>query len=306
MTDASTWPGLALEDWEPTYLTLHRWTQMAGKLKLALAPPANHWWHTTLRVGGRGLTTGAMPCGGGRQVELTFDLAEHVLRFDCSDGRRLGIDLRPVSVADFWGEFQDKLKELDIKAHIWPVPVEVSDATPFPEDQHHHDYDPAAAERLFGLLLQVDRVFRTFRGDWLGKVSPVQFYWGSFDLAVTRFNGARAPPRDGADAVQREAYSHAVISHGFWPGGDWPFGGRVDEPIFYGYAVPTPDGLKRRSVEPAAAGWNDSLGEFTLPLSAVRQADDPDAALLSFLRTSYAAAADLAGWDRASLERPQE
>ncbi|MGF1633185.1 MAG: DUF5996 family protein [Phycisphaerae bacterium] len=303
MPHLEPWPGLPLEAWEPTYLTLHRWLQMAGKLKLALAPPENHWWHTTLRVGGRGLTTGAIPCPGHRQVEVTFDFVDHAVRFDCSDGNRTGFDLKPMTVADFWAAFRAELDTLGVTARIRPVPVEVSDTTPFDQDTKHADYDAAAVERMWQVLLQADRVFRHFRGRFVGKVSPVQFYWGSFDLACTRFNGERAPARPDADPVTAEAYSHAVISHGFWPGGDWPFGGRVASPIFYGYAVPKPDGLEAAAVKPAEAGWNTKLGEFTLEYDAVRAAGDPDAALLDFLQSTYAAAADSAGWDRASLER---
>ena len=305
MDGQNDWPALPLDEWEPTYLTLHRWLQMAGKLALALAPPTNHWWHAAMRVDGRGLSTAALPAGGGRSLTLTFDFRESVLRFDCSDGQRLGMDLTPRTVRAFYDEFRQTLGRLDVTATIWPVPVEVPDVTPFDEDELHRDYDPDAAGRLYRILLGFDRLFRVFRGRFVGKATPPLFWWGSFDLAVNRFNGEEAPARPGTDPVTAEAYSHKVISAGFWPGGTSATGVRHDRPTLYAYAAPTPDGFSGATVRPDAARWHEAMGEFVLDYDALRRSADPDAAALDFLQSTYAAAADLAGWDRRPTRAPR-
>lgn len=297
------WPALSLTEWEPTYLTLHRWTQIVGKVRLAKDRWLNHWWHTTLYVDSHGLTTGSMSCDG-RQLSITFDFCTHRLSAHTSDKRTASFPLEPMSVADFYARTLSMLDELDVQVELWPVPVEVVDTTPFPEDHHHAAYDAEKVERLHRILLSVDRVFKTHRGWFLGKSSPVHFFWGAFDLAVTRFSGQRNPGPP-PDSVMGEAYSHEVISHGFWPGGDWPMGGRVDEAIFYAYAVPQPEGLAEASITPPAARYDEKLGEFVLPYEAVRRSADPDAILLDFMQSTYLAAARRAGWDLDALAHPR-
>lgn len=288
------WPALVLAEWEPTYLTLHRFVQVVGKVQLALAPPLNHWWHVTQRVTSRGLTTGTL-CGD-QYLAVTFDFVKHRLTAETRDGRTQSLALEPMSVADFHAGVLRMLERLRVDVRIWPVPVEVTDRTPFPEDHHHASYDRASVERFHRVLLAVDHVFNIHRGRFLGKSSPVHFFWGAFDLATTRFSGKRnpAPP---PDPVQREAYSHEVISHGFWPGGDFLDRGRVEEAVFYAYAVPEPAGLRRMRVEPPAAAYHDGFGEFLLPYDAVRTAPDPEATLLAFMESTYSAAARAASWD---------
>jgi hypothetical protein len=283
------WPELPLRAWEPTYLTLHRWTQILGKVALALAPVQNHWWHVTLRVGAEGLVTAPLPVAG-RLIELGLDFRSHRLRLRCSDGRDDGFDLQPMSVAEFYARTLDLLASIEVRPRIRPVPVEVADTTPFTEDQHHRDYDPVAVQRLHRILISSASVFARHRGRFLGKSSPVHFFWGAFDLAVTRFTG-RPNPGAPEDPVMREAYSQEVVSHGFWPGGDWALGGRVEEPIFYAYAVPEPAGFASARVVPEAARYERRLGEWILPYAAVRGAADPEATLLEFLESSYQAAA---------------
>jgi len=297
------WPALALAEWQPTYLTLHRWTQIVGKIRLATASWSNHWWQSALYVGTRGLTTSSMPCAG-RQLTLSFDFCSHELVGHTSDKRSESFALEPMTVAEFYRRTMALVASLGVDVHIWPVPVEVVDRTPFLEDQHHASYDREQVERLHRILLSVDAVFNRHRGGFLGKSSPSHFFWGAFDLAVTRFSGRRNPQPPG-DAVMGEAYSHEVISHGFWPGGDWPMGERVEEAVFYAYAVPAPAGFAEAEVRPSAARYSTSLGEFLLPYDAVRRADDPAAMLLDFMESTYAAAARLAGWDVESLRHPR-
>ena len=303
MTAARAWPELSLADWEPTYLTLHRWTQSAGKIRLALAPWMNHWWQTPLYVTSEGLTTSAMPYLD-RHLTLTLDFCAHRLVAHTSDDRRDGFALEPMAVADFYARVLELLARLDVDVAIWPVPVEVTDTTPFHQDRHHASYERGQVERLHRILLSAARVFTQHRGRFLGKSSPVHFFWGAFDLAVTRFSG-RLNPTPPEDPVMREAYSHEVISHGFWPGGDWPIGGRMEEAVFYAYAVPAPDGLPEARLSPPAAAWSPSFSEFVLPYRAVREAADPDAVLLDFMESSYQAAATRAGWELDSLRHPR-
>jgi hypothetical protein len=291
------WPALPLAQWRDTYATLHMWTQVVGKTSLALAPARNHWWQVAMRLTARGLATGPLPCDAGA-LDAEFDFVEHVLHLRTSGGAVQRIALRDRSVAAFFETYVKALEELGVRARIWPVPVEVERPVPFPDDRVHASYDPSHANRFWRVLLRVEDVFQRFRGRFLGKCSPVHFFWGSFDLAVTRFSGRRAPERPGADRTTREAYSHEVISAGFWPGS-----GTVQEAAFYSYAAPEPPGLGDARIEPPAARYDAGLGEFILPYDAVRTAPDPDATLLAFLQSGYAAAADRAGWDRPALER---
>ena len=289
------WPSLHLADWEPTYLTLHRWTQIVGKVRLACEPPLHHWWHVPLFVTARGLTTLAMPCGE-TDLTITFDFASHRLVAETSDKRVASFALEAMAVAEFYRRVEELLRSLHLQVHLWPVPVEVADRTPFDQDRRPGSYDPGAVERLHRILLSVNRVFDVHRGRFLGKTSSVNFYWGSFDLAVTRFSGRRnpAPP---TDRIGREAYSHEVVSHGFWPGGDWLGRKRVDDPVFYAYALPEPPGFRGAVVRPREARYDTDLGEFLLPYEVVRQASNPEALLLDFMETTYRAAADRAPWE---------
>jgi hypothetical protein len=288
------WPPLPLDAWEPTYRTIHRFTQVVGKVQLALAPHANHWWHVTLRVTPRGLTTGVL-CGE-QHLAMTFDFVDHRLIAETRDEGSQSFELEPMTVADFYDRVLGMLDVLEIDVRMWPVPVEVKDRTPFPLDRHNSAYDRAAVERFHRALLSIDRVFNIHRGRFLGKCSPVQFFWGAFDLAVTRFSGRRNPDPP-PDTINHEAYSHEVISHGFWPGGDFLDKGRIEEAMFYAYAVPQPQGFARAHVEPALAKYSELLGEFALPYDAVRNARDPEATLLTFMESTYLAAARAAGWN---------
>lgn len=303
MTSAgSDWPSLPLEEWEATRDTLQLWTQVVGKIRLALAPMENHWWQVPLYVNARGLTTGAMPYRGGA-VEMLFDFLDHQLRVSTSSGKSAAIALRPRSVADFYREVMSSIRQVGVDVRIWPRPMEMPHVIRFDQDEIHGTYDPDAAQRFWRLLVQVDRVFHQFRGRFLGKCSPVHFWWGGFDLSCTRFSGRRGPQHPGGipnlpDFVTREAYSHECISAGWWPGGD-----PVPESSFYAYAYPVPDGCGDAAVLPKAAAYNDQLREWLLPYDAVRTARDPDADLLAFLESTYGAAARLCGWDRATLER---
>lgn len=295
------WPQLSFATLRPTVEILQRWTQIVGKVRLSRTPWLNHSWHVTLFVSARGLTTPLIPHGD-VGFELEFDFVTHDLVIRVSDGAERRIALAPGPVADFYAEVLAAFSALGAPVAIDPVPNELPDATPFPLDHAARGYEPAVAEDLWRALVQIDRVFNRFRTGFLGKCSPVHLFWGSFDLAVTRFSGRRAPLHPGGiphlpDAVTREAYSHEVSSAGFWPGG-----GGVDEPSFYAYAYPTPAGFAQAPVSPAAARFEPALGEFVLPYEAVRTAADPEAALLAFMETTYASAADLAVWDRASLE----
>ncbi|HEV3455390.1 MAG TPA: DUF5996 family protein [Thermoanaerobaculia bacterium] len=300
----AAWPALSYESWSDTRQTLHRWTQIVGKTRMALEPMLNHWWQVVLYVSARGLTTSAMPCNGGRLVEIELDLLAHELAIRVSDGGRGSLPLVARSVADFYADFQRALAALQVEVHIWPVPVEIpDDMLPFAEDRVHASYDPEAAQRFWRALVQVDRVFKVFRGRFEGKASPVHFFWGGFDLAASRFSGRPAPPHPGgiphvADRVMREGYSHEVASAGFWPGNQ-----QSPETAFYAYIYPTPPGYAEAKVKPAAAYFDQQLGEFMLPYEAVRTAPDPEATLLDFLQTTYEAGANLARWDRAALER---
>ncbi|HEX8559290.1 MAG TPA: DUF5996 family protein [Pyrinomonadaceae bacterium] len=298
---AGAWPPLPFEGWRETCETLHMWTQVVGKARMALAPQVNHWWHVPLYVNARGLTTSAMHAGD-RVLQIDFDFVEHQLYLRESGGRTLSIALAPRSVADFYAEFTSRLRELGLGVKIWTTPVEVADPIPFERDETHKSYDAEQAGRFWRALAQADRVLQKFRSGFLGKCSPVHFFWGSFDLAVTRFSGRRAPEHPGApgvaDSVTREAYSHEVSSAGFWPGG-----AALPEPIFYAYAYPEPEGFKDFGVGPAAGYYNTDFREFVLPYEAVRASENPDADLLRFLQDTYEAAATLGRWDRDSLER---
>jgi hypothetical protein len=301
LTD-TTLPSLPLAAWQDTYETLHLWTQIVGKIRLTLAPQINHWWHSTLYLTPRGLTTSAMPYGT-RFVEISFDFLDHHLKIETSDGITRTIALAPRSVADFYQDVMGTLRAMGIDVRIWTMPQEIQDAIPFEQDETHAAYDPEYAQRFWRIIVQADRVMTAFRSRFIGKSSPVHFFWGSFDLAVTRFSGRRAPEHPGgvpnmADWVTREAYSHEVSSCGFWPGG-----GEVVNPVFYAYAYPTPEGFKDYPIQPKEAFYSSEMGEFILPYEAVRQADNPDEMLLTFLQSTYDAAANLGNWDRAALER---
>ena len=296
------WPELPLAAWKDTLDTLHMWTQVVGKVRLARAPAVNHWWHVPLYVTARGLTTSPIP-DGRRTFEIRFDFLDHELRIETSDGATRTLPLAPRSVAEFYRELMTALDELGLATRIWSRPVEVVEAIPFEQDHGHASYDPEYARRCWEILVQADRVLTIFRGRFLGKASPVHFFWGSFDLAVTRFSGRRAPEHPGGipnlpDRIAREAYSHEVSSCGFWPGG-----GPVPEPVFYAYSYPEPDGFAASRAEPEPARYSAELREFILPYEALRTADRPEEMLLSFLQTTYEAAADLGRWDRAALER---
>jgi Family of unknown function (DUF5996) len=303
MTDSlTTWPSLPLAEWRDTCATLHRWTQVVGKIRLAQAPMTNHWWQVPLYVTARGLTTSPIPHGT-RVFQIDFDFVDHRLVIDGSDGRRAGFALVPCSVADFHRELMAQLAALGIAVKIWTMPVEIPDAIPFEQDRIHASYDRDHVNRFWRILAQCDRVFSLFRSRFVGKVSPVHFFWGSFDLAVTRFSGRTAPDHPGTapnvgNWVMREAYSHEVSSCGFWPGG-----GAVTAPAFYSYAYPQPPGFAAAAIRPAGARWQNDLGEFVLPYDLARQAEDVDEAILDFLESTYAAAADLGQWDRTALER---
>ena len=294
MTDR--WPPLPYEAWKDTYATLHMWTQVVGKVALALAPPVNHSWGIAMRLTSRGLTTQPLKHGE-RTFTIEFDFVDHRLWILTSDGDERLLPLEPRSVADFYRDVMTTLNAMALPVHIWPVPVEIADPIPFEEDTVHHSYDPEYANRVWRILLQIESVFTGARSTFVGKCSPVHFFWGSFDLAVTRFSGRPAPPREGPEFM-REAYSHEVISHGFWPGG-----GPMPEPVFYAYAVPEPAGLKEARVEPDAAYYHRDMGEFLLPYEAVRTAANPEQAITSFIQSTYDRAATLANWDRAALER---
>lgn len=306
VTDSRTrdavWPALPLDAWRDTYATLHLWTQVVGKVRLACAPLINHWWQVPLYVTCRGLTTSPIPYGT-RTFHVDFDFVFHELQVGTSDGATRSFPLESYPVAEFYEMTMSVLRQLGLEVSIWTTPVEVEAPVPFEQDRTHAAYDPVYAERFWRILVQVDRVLRLFRGRYMGKVSPVHFFWGACDLAVTRFSGRPAPPHPGGipnigDHVMREAYSHEVSSAGFWPGG-----GLVDEAAFYAYAYPEPDGFAAAAVAPEAAYYHADMGEFLLPYDAVRTAPDPDAALLAFLQRTYEAAAILAHWDREALER---
>jgi uncharacterized protein DUF5996 len=288
-----SWPALPLDAWRDTCQTLQLWTQIAGKVRLTLAPRVNHWWNVTLYVNARGLTTSAIPYGG-LAFEMQFDFLDHRLDLLTSEGRRTSVTLAPQPVAEFYTKVMSALGSLGIHVAINTKPQELPNPIPFDQDFQHRSYDPEYAHRFWRVLVSTDAVLQEFRGRFLGKCSPVQFFWGSFDLACTRFSGRPAPPRQGV--ITSEAYSHECISAGFWPGEG--FG----QPAFYSYTAPAPAGLRD---EPGAARfWSDALSEFVLPYDEVRHAESPRAALLDFLQATYSAGAKRAGWDRAALERP--
>jgi hypothetical protein len=298
------WPALEYPAWQDTRATLQLWTQIVGKIRLMQTPWLNHSWHVPLYVNSKGLTTSPIPHGS-RAFEMQFDFIDHVLDITVSDGGMRRLPLQPRSVADFYAEVMAALTDLGVGVSINEKPCEIAGATPFSQDRMHAAYDPDYAHRFWQVLLQTDRVLKHFRTSFLGKCSPVHFFWGSFDLAVTRFSGRRAPPFAGtapgvAPEVMREAYSHEVSSAGFWPGGNG-----TDFPAFYSYTYPAPAGFREFAVQPAGAFFSEPLGEFLLPYEIVRTAADPEAALLAFLQSTYEAAAVTANWDRAALECPR-
>lgn len=299
----SAWPELPYADWKETYATLHLWCQIVGKIRLVQSPWLNHSWHVPLYVTTRGLTTTAIPYDM-RSFEIEFDFIDQSLLIRSSDGNMASMALRPCTVADFYRDLLAHLAGLGYAITINTTPNEMVDPIPFDQDHLHASYDPAFAQRFWQLLSQVDRVFKQFRARFIGKSSPVHFFWGAFDLAVTRFSGQQAPEHPGGvpncpDWVMREAYSHEVASCGFWPGSE-----SMPYPAFYAYAYPEPPGYSDAHVLPSAANYDATLREFILPYEAVRTAPSPDAVLLDFLQSTYEAAADLGGWDRAALERP--
>ena len=302
MSTNSPWPELPLSQWSETCETLHRWTQVVGKVRMALTPLVNHWWNVTLYVTSRGLTTQPI-ADGTRTFEIVFDFVDHRLLIETSDGATEHIALAAISVADFHAEVMARLQRLGIDVHIWTTPSEIENAIPFERDRAHAHYDPVMAQRFWRALVQSDRVLKIFRSRFIGKVSPVHFFWGSFDLAVTRFSGRTAPPPGGATPnvaswVMAEAYSHEVSSCGFWPGN-----GGYGRAAFYVYAYPEPAGYGDAPLTAPEAFYDKGLGQFILPYDAVRQSADPDALLLGFLQETYAAASTRANWDRQALER---
>jgi len=294
------WPPLPLADWRDTRDTVQMWTQIAGKIALALTPRVNHFWNVALQIAPRGLQTPTL-VHDHRTLSLMFDFVSHELVILVSDGSRRTVPLQPQTVADFYVGTMGALDELGIHPRVWKMPVEVVEPIRFDHDTTHRSYDRDAIRRFWEIVLAMKPVFEAFRAEFIGKCSPVHFFWGSFDLAVTRFSGRRAPERPEADSITRESYSHEVISHGWWPGG-----GPIDEPAFYAYAAPEPDGFKTARVEPAGALYSPDFSEFLLPYEAVRTAASPEAALYAFLRSTYDAGAALARWDRGALERPRE
>jgi hypothetical protein len=301
-SNSATWPRLDFSDWSDTCATLHLWTQIVGKIRLKLAPMVNHWWQATLYMTARGFTTSPMPYRQ-RSLQIDFDFLNHQLLLRTSDGREERFALAAMSVADFHAEVMGRLRALGVEVYIWRMPSEIADAMPFDQDRTHTAYDATAAQQFWRQLVQADRLLHQFRSSFLGKCSPVHFFWGSFDLAVTRFSGRRAPPMErGAPNVgvwvMREAYSHEVSSCGFWPGN-----GGFGRAAFYSYAYPEPDGFSSAPVRPDSAYYDDGLKQFILPYEAVRTAANPDADVLAFLQTSYEACADRAGWARGALER---
>jgi len=298
----SQWPDLPLAAWSDTCDTLQLWTQIVGKVRIALTPLVNHWWNATFHVTARGLAAPAMPYRG-RTLDVIFDFVQHRLDIETSDGRTEAIELKPMAVADFYAAFMAALRRLGIDVRIWTMPSEIENAIPFEKDRTHAQYDPVHVQKFWQAVVQANRVMTEFRARFLGKASPVHFFWGSFDLAVTRFSGRTAPPPQSvtpgvASRVMAEAYSHEVSSCGFWPGN-----GGYGRAAFYVYAYPEPDGYGDARLKTAGGFYDKNVGQFILPYDAVREASDPDALLLEFLQETYAAAADLAKWDRKALER---
>jgi hypothetical protein len=288
---------LPFDSWKDTLATLHIWTQVVGKVRLALCPLVNHWWNVPFYVTARGLTTSPMPYGN-RTVEVCFDFIGHMLLIDTCEGEHRELALRPQTVAEFYQSFMGALSDIGVTVKIWTTPCEIPDPIPFEKDNVHASYDAEAAHKFWRILSWVDSVFKEFRVPFLGKVSPVHFFWGSFDLAVTRFSGRPAPERPGADSITREAYSHEVSSAGFWPGG-----GQITGPAFYSYASPEPAGFAEQQALPEKAFYHPQMKEFLLMYDDVRTANSPKAALMDFLQSTYVAAADMGKWDRKTLER---
>jgi len=300
----AAWPSLPVAEWQPTRDTLHLWTQVVGKVRLANTPLVNHWWNVPLYVTATGLTTSLIPYGRDRAFEIAFDFVDHRLDITPTDAPGRSMDLVPRSVADFYAGVMSRLDDLGLSTRIWPVPVEIEGAIPFEEDTRHAAYDADQAQRFWRLLVQSDRVLHDFRARFIGKVSPVHVFWGGLDMAVTRFSGRTAPPHRATAPncgphVMLEAYSHEVSSAGYWPGG--PGGG--GEGFYYSYAWPEPEGYRDTPVRPDVARYDADFGEFLLPYEAVRTSGDPEATLLEFLQSTYEAAADRALWDRVALER---
>jgi Family of unknown function (DUF5996) len=303
--DQDQLPALPLASWKDTLATVHMWTQIVGKVRLKLCPLVNHWWNVPFYLTARGMTTSAMPYQRATSqetisgtIEVRFDFIDHKLFLETSEGRTVVMALEPQSVAEFYKKFMAALAEVGVTIQIWTTPCEIPDPIPFEKDRVHAAYDAEAVNKFWRILAWVDQILKEFRAGFLGKVSPVHFFWGSFDLAVTRFSGRRAPDRPGADAMTREAYSHEVSSAGFWPGG-----GDIAGPAFYSYAAPEPLGFAERKVRPQAAFYHPQLKEFLLMYDDVRTAESPKAALLEFLQSTYDAAADAGKWDRKALER---
>jgi hypothetical protein len=299
MNETERWPALPLAEWKDTYATLHMWTQVVGKIRLALSPPINHFWGTTFYVTARGLTTSAMPYRNGT-VEINFDFIAHALEIVTSRGETRSFRLVPRTVAEFYFELMSALHSLGIDAKVWTMPVEVPRPVRFNLDEAHSSYDSEYAHRFWQILVSVSTVLWEFRSRFIGKASPVHFFWGSFDLAATRFSGRRAPERPDADFITKEAYSHEVISHGFWPGD----GEVIEDAAFYAYAAPEPAGFKEQRVTPSKAFYSGKKNEFFLMYDDVRLAHSPEQALLEFCQSTYEVGANLAHWDRANLERP--
>jgi hypothetical protein len=300
-SDQDLLPALPFDSWKDTLATFHMWTQVVGKVRLKLCPLVNHWWNVPFYMTARGMTTSAMPFQHGSiqgTIEVRFDFVDHKLLIETSEGRVVAMALKAESVAEFYQNFMAALAEFGVSVKIWTMPCEIPDPTPFEQDHFHAAYDPEAVHKFWRILVWVDQIFKEFRTGFLGKVSPVHFFWGSFDLAVTRFSGRRAPERPGADSITREAYSHEVSSAGFWPGG-----GDIQGPAFYSYSAPEPSGFALRRIRPQAAFYHPQLKEFLLMYDDVRTADSPKTALMEFLQSTYDAAADAGNWDRSALER---
>lgn len=297
MNHIDAWPELPLAAWQDTYDTLHMWTQIVGKIRMTLTPLVNHYWNATLYVTARGLTTSAIPYARG-MFDMEFDFIAHQLVIRTSQNEVRRVQLAPRTVADFYGELMNTVAALNIDVHIHGRPDEVAERIPFGEDRMHRSYDREAVDRFRRVLISVDKVLQAFRARFIGKCSPVHFFWGSFDLAVTRFSGRAAPPR--TDPMMQEAYSHEVSSAGFWPGG-----GDIQGPAFYSYTTPEPEGFKTCAVRPPRAYYHSALGEYVLMYDDVRQSDSPESELMQFLQSTYEAGAILAKWDRAALERAE-
>jgi hypothetical protein len=296
-SDRAPLPSLPFDSWKDTLATLHMWTQVVGKVRLKLCPLVNHFWNVTFYLTARGMTTSAMPYERGT-VEVRFDFIDHKLSIETSEGRMVTFPLKPQTVAEFYKEFMAALADLGVRLKIWTMPCEIPDPIPFEKDHIHAAYDADAVNKFWRITVWVDQILKEFRAGFLGKASPVHFFWGSFDLAVTRFSGRTAPERPGADPITREAYSHEASSAGFWPGG-----GDIKGPAFYSYAAPEPPGFAERKIRPAAAFYHPQLKEFLLMYDDVRTAASPETALMEFLQSTYDAAADTGNWDRKALER---